>query len=110
MTDAIYAICIILVMAAVTAIIRFLPFILFDKGTEPPAWVKYLGKVLPPAVMSMLLVYCVRSVNLTGGNHGIPEISCILVAMLLHVWKRNTLLSIGCSTILYMVLVQTVFA
>ena len=109
MTSTLHAICIILVMAAVTALIRFLPFFLFDKGGEPPAWVKYLGKVLPPAVMSMLLVYCVRSVNLASGSHGIPEISCILVAILLHLWKRNNLLSIGLSTILYMILVQAVF-
>lgn len=71
-----------------------------------PGWISYLGKVLPPAVMSMLLVYCLRSVNLVGGNHGFPELICVIVTVLLHNWKRNTLLSIGVSTLLYMVLVQ----
>lgn len=110
MTFIFHAVCIILIMAAVTALIRFLPFFLFDKGSEPPAWVKYLGSVLPPAVMSMLLVYCIRFVNLTNKNHGIPEISCIITAVLLHLWKRNTLLSIAVSTILYMILIQGIFA
>lgn len=104
-----HAAAIILVMGAVTFAIRVAPFLLFDRGGKMPGWVRYLGHVLPPAVMSVLLVYCVRSVDLTAGSRGIPELGCIAVAIVLHLWKGNTLLSIGVSTVLYMALVQLVF-
>lgn len=97
---------VIAVMTLVTIALRFLPFLVFDRGEQLPKWISYLGKVLPPAVMSMLLVYCLRNINLAAANHGLPELICIGVAMLLHNWKRNTLLSIGVSTLLYMLLVQ----
>lgn len=103
----IYIISVIAVMAAVTATLRFLPFVLLDRGEKLPKWVTYLGCVLPPAVMSMLLVYCLRSVNFLAGNHGLPEIICVGAAVLLHSIKRNTLLSIGVSTALYMIFVQS---
>lgn len=101
-----YIILVIAVMTGVTLILRFLPFIIFDRGEKLPHWVSYLGKVLPPAIMSMLLVYCLRSIDLTGADHGLPELICVGVAVLLHCWRRNTLLSIGVSTVLYMVIVQ----
>lgn len=102
-----YIIMVIAVMAIVTALIRFLPFILFDSGKQLPKWISYLGKVLPPAVISMLLVYCLRNINLVQGNHGLPELICVAVAVLLHSLKRNTLLSIGVSTLLYMIIIQS---
>ena len=98
---------VIAVMATVTILLRFLPFILFDHGEQLPKWISYLGRVLPPAIMSMLLVYCVRNINLLKGNHGFPELICIAVAMLMHYWKRNTLASIEVSTLLYMVIIQS---
>ncbi|MGN0527356.1 MAG: branched-chain amino acid transporter permease [Acutalibacteraceae bacterium] len=101
-----YIISVIAVMAFVTALLRFLPFIIFDRGKELPKWISYLGKALPPAVMSMLLIYCLRNINFVEGSHGIPEIICVAVAVILHKWKGNTLLSIGVSTLLYMILVQ----
>lgn len=97
----------IVVMTAVTAALRFLPFLLFDHGAQLPKWISYLGNVLPPAIMSMLLVYCLRNINLLRGNHGLPELICVALAMLLHFWKRNTLLSIGVSTLVYMILRQS---
>ena len=110
MISSTYAIAIIAVMTVVTFITRALPFILFDRGETVPKWVSFLGDVLPPAIMSFLLVYCLKSVDLVNGaNHGIPEILSVAVAMGLHFWKRNTFLSIGVSTVLYMVLVQLVF-
>lgn len=109
MTGAAHAAAIILVMAAVTFAIRAAPFLLFDRGGKLPGWVRYLGHALPPAVMSVLLVYCVRSVDLAAGSRGVPELGCIAVAIVLHLWKGNTLLSIGVSTALYMLLVQLVF-
>ena len=97
---------VIAVMAIVTIVLRFLPFIVFDHGEQLPEWITYLGKVLPPAIMSMLLVYCLRNVDIVQGNHGLPELMCVGVAMLLHKWKRNTLLSIAVSTLLYMIVIH----
>lgn len=101
-----YIIMVIAVMAVVTMLLRFLPFILFDHGEQLPGWISYLGKVLPPAVMSMLLVYCLRNVNLVEGNGRFSALICVGVAILLHNWKRNTFLSIGVSTLLYMIMMQ----
>lgn len=95
-------------MSIVTILLRFLPFLIFDHGKQLPNWISYLGKVLPPAIMSMLLVYCLRNINFVSGNHGIPELICVGVTMLIHNWKRNTLLSIGVSTVLYMIIIQFV--
>ena len=101
-----YIIMVIAVMSIVTILLRFLPFMIFDHGEQLPKWISYLGKVLPPAIMSMLLVYCLRNVDIVQGNHGLPELMCVGVAMLLHNWKRNTLLSIGVSTLLYMIVIH----
>ena len=100
---------IIAVIALVTAGLRFLPFLLFSGNKQTPPFVAYLGRLLPYAVMGMLVVYCLRNVSFTSTPHGLPEmISCVLVA-LLHLWKRSTLLSIAGGTACYMLLVQTVF-
>lgn len=108
MSGNIHCILILSVMALVNITIRALPFLLFQKEDKTPEFVVYLGKVLPPAMMSFLIVYCVRSVDVTSGNHGFPELIGILTAMFLHAWKRNTLLSISAATIVYMILVQAV--
>lgn len=99
----------IAVMAGVTFLTRLLPFLLFDRGGHPPKIVLYLGRVLPPAIIMMLIVYCLRNISFTGGSHGIPELLCVAVAAGLHWWKGNNLLSIFSATVLYMVLVQFVF-
>lgn len=97
------------VSALVTAALRFLPFLIFGENRQTPPLVAYLGKVLPYAIMGMLVVYCLKDVSLTAAPFGIPEaIGCAVVA-LLHIRKRNTLLSIGAGTICYMLLVQFVF-
>ena len=97
------------VAALVTIGIRFLPFLIFGNQRSTPAFVTYLGKVLPYAIMGMLVVFCLKGVSLTAAPHGIPEaIACVLV-ILLHVWKRNTLVSILGGTVCYMALVQLVF-
>lgn len=97
------------VIALVTAVLRFLPFWIFRENRKTPPLVSYLGQVLPFAIMGMLVVYCLKDISLTGFPFGIPElIGCALVA-LLHIWKRNTLLSIAAGTICYMLLVQFVF-
>lgn len=97
------------VMALVTAGLRFLPFLIFGENRKTPPLVTYLGQVLPFAIMGMLVVYCLKDVSLAAAPFGIPEaIGCAVVTML-HIWKRNTLLSIGAGTACYMLLVQFVF-
>jgi len=91
-----------------TLITRFLPFLVFS-GKETPKFVKYLGEYLPGAVFAMLVVYCLKSVNIFGGSHGIPEAISLVTVVLLHLWKRQMLLSISIGTVLYMILIQTVF-
>lgn len=100
---------IIAVAAIVTFIIRAIPFVAFGGKREVPITVTYLGKVLPPAIMVILVIYCIKGIHLLSGSHGIPELLSIAVVTALHVWKRNTLLSIAVGTSLYMILVQVVF-
>lgn len=103
------AVAMIAVIALVTAVLRFLPFLIFGEHRETPPLVSYLGQVLPYAIMGMLVVYCLKGIDLSSAPFGIPEaIGCAVVA-LLHIWKRNTLLSIGAGTACYMLLVQFVF-
>ena len=104
-----HAIATIAVCALVTAVLRFLPFLIFGENRTTPPVIAYLGKVLPFAIMGMLVVYCLKGVSLASAPFGIPEaIGCAAVAGL-HIWKRNTLLSIGAGTVVYMLLVQFVF-
>ena len=100
---------IVAVGVAVTALTRFLPFLIFGKGRKTPAIIEHLGKVLPFAIMGMLVVYCLKDVTWLQKPYGIPEILGCTAVALLHIWKRNTLLSIGGGTAFYMVLVQLVF-
>lgn len=83
---------------------RFLPFLVFPKGKTPPKFVQYLGKVLPCAAIGLLVVYCFKDAA-SSGTYGIPEILSVLLIIVLHKWKKNTLLSIGGGTALYMLLV-----
>lgn len=92
-----------------TVITRFLPFIIFPAGRPTPKYVQYLGKVLPAAVLGMLVVYSIKDINLLAGHHGIPELIAIAVVVLLHLWKKQMLLSIAGGTVCYMLLVQLVF-
>ena len=99
----------IAVIALVTAILRFLPFWIFRSNQKTPPVVSHLGQVLPYAIMGMLVVYCLKDSSFTSAPFGIPEILGCAVVTLLHIWKRNTLLSIGFGTVCYMLLVQFVF-
>lgn len=87
---------------------RFLPFILFPANKPTPKYVQYLGKVLPSAVLGMLVIYCLKDVNVFTGSHGIPELIAIAAVALLHFWKKQMLLSIAGGTAVYMLLVQFV--
>ena len=105
-TEKIITIAIVVIGTMAT---RFLPFVIFNSKTKTPAYVQYLGKVLPSATMSLLVIFSLRYVDISGVYHGIPDIIAVIVTLLIHLWKGNMFLSIGGGTILYMVLVQQVF-
>ena len=106
--DKLHAAALVAVIAAVTIALRFAPFLLL-RGRETPKFIAYLGRVLPYAIMGMLVVYCLRGVTFTTVSNWIPQAISVAAVVGLHLWKRNTLLSIIAGTALYMVLVQVVF-
>ena len=100
--------CVIIALCSLASMLsRSLPF---KPGASLPSYIRYLGKALPSAVFALLVVYCLKDVSLLSGNHGIPEAIALLVTMLLHLWKRQMMLSMAAGTILYMGLVQYAFA
>ena len=106
---SLHALLTVIVASMVTIGLRALPFLLFGKGRKTPAIIVYLGKVLPYAIIGMLVVYCLKDVQPLTAPYGIPELlGCVIVAAL-HVWKRNSLLSIGAGSICYMLMVQFLF-
>ena len=99
----------IILCALGTMLTRFLSFLVFNPKKPPPKYIQYLGSALPGAIFGMLVVYCLRGVDLRGPTHGLPELLAGAAVVGLHLWKKNTLLSIAVGTALYMVLVQVVF-
>lgn len=92
--------------AFATMLTRFLPFIIFSEKRKTPAIIQYLGEKLPAAIFGMLVVYCLRNVNIMQGNHGIPEAFSIIVTIILHLWRKQLLLSIAGGTATYMLFIQ----
>jgi len=109
MSNNAYAMLLILTMTAGTMATRFLPFLLLGDKRQTPPFISYLGKVLPYAIMGMLVVYCLKGVSVTQLSSVIPAILGVGITAGLHLWKHNTLLSILGGTVCYMVLVQMVF-
>lgn len=99
----------IAVIALGTMATRFLPFIIFPEGRKVPSFITYLGKVLPCASIALLVIYCFKDSFSDGLVSFIPQAIAAVFIIILHKWKKNLLLSIGCGTVLYMVLVQYVF-
>lgn len=97
----------IAVMSAVTILLRFLPFLLFRKTT--PKYVSYLGRVLPPAIIGMLVVFCLKDVTIAVWPFGLPELIAAAFVVAAQIWKRNSLISILSGTAVYMLLIRTVF-
>lgn len=95
--------------AAGTMLTRFLPFLIFSSKKPTPKYVQYLGKALPAAIFGILVVYCLKNVNVFAGSHGLPELISIVIVIALHLWKRQMLLSVAGGTVCYMLLVQFVF-
>ena len=96
-------------VALTTMLTRFLPFLIFPASKPTPRFISYLGRVLPPAVFGLLVVYCLKNVDLLARGHGIPELIALAVVVALHLWRRQMLLSIAGGTVCYMLLVQLVF-
>lgn len=92
-----------------TMLTRFLPFLVFSSKKPTPPVIQYLGRALPCAIFTMLVVYCLKDVTLLDGSHGIPEAIALMVTIVLHKWKRQMMLSIAGGTVVYMVLVQNIF-
>ena len=105
----IHSMILILVMALVTFSLRALPFLIFTGGRKTPAYVEYLGRVLPEAVIAMLVVYCLKDVSLLSGSHGIPEALSLALVVFLQSRRHNTILSILAGTAAYMLLIQNAF-
>lgn len=99
----------IIIMAGVTALLRFLPFLFFSGKRETPKYIVYLGEVLPQAIIGMLIVYCLRSTDFTTKPFGLPEIIAVVFVVVLQAVKRNSLLSVLGGTAVYMLLLQLVF-
>ncbi|MBD5501953.1 MAG: branched-chain amino acid transporter AzlD [Lachnospiraceae bacterium] len=103
----IYAAILVLIMALVTWLLRFAPFLIFRKSTPP--YIVYLGKVLPSAIIGMLVIYCLKDVDVTAAPFGLPELIATITVVMLQYWKRNSLISILSGTIIYMILMQIIF-
>ncbi len=99
----------VLILAAATWITRFLPFVLFPEGKQAPKVITYLGTTLPYAAIGLLVVYCLKDLSFTIAPFGLPELIAVAVVVVLHIWRRNSLLSIGLGTAAYMILLQFVF-
>lgn len=99
MPDTVHSILLVAVIAVVTALIRFLPFMVFPAGRSTPAFVTYLSRVLPYSMIGMLVVYCLKNVSLLAAPYGLPELLSIALVVATYVYKRNTLISIGAGTV-----------
>lgn len=107
--QTLHCIALVLVMALVSYLLRAFPFIVFSGKRETPKFVLYLGKVLPFAIIGMLVIYCVKDISFDTVSHFLPYIIAGAIVVALHIWKRNTLLSIIAGTLSYMALVQFLF-
>ena len=109
MIDFSHSVAIVAVVAAVTAGLRFFPFLVFGGKRKTPEVVSYLGVALPPAIIAMLVVYCFRHATPLRYPFALPELIAGVAVAILHAWKGNMLLSVGGGTLLYMALLQRVF-
>ena len=105
----IYSIIIIALIAVLTFAARLFPYVIFGRGNKIPDLVIFLGEVLPPAVMILLIVYCIRNISIFVYPYGIPEFSAIALTVILYLTVKNNLVAMISGTVLYMVLIQAVF-
>ena len=108
MSSILYPFLIIAIIAMVTAFLRFLPFWVFDGKRSVPRFVQYLGSVLPYSIMAMLVVYCLKDISFVNYSGWLPTMISVFAVVMLHIWKRNTLLSIVGGTMCYMILIRCI--
>lgn len=96
----------IVIIAIVTSVLRFLPFIIFNDKVKVPAFVEYLGKILPYSVMGMLVVYCLKDMEFSSIQKFLPSTIGVVITVLVHLWKKNTIYSIIAGTLVYMILIR----
>ena len=96
----------IMVVVLGTMLTRFLPFMIFPSNKKPPTYIQYLGEVLPYAVIGMLVIYCLKDIPTESLKYGVSEIIGVLIVAVIHIWKKNSLLSMASGTIIYMLVVQ----
>ena len=94
--------------ALATVITRFLPFLVFSARRPTPAFVRYLGDVLPGAIFGMLIVYCLKDVQPLTGSHGLPEALALAVTVGIHLWRKNMLFSMAAGTLCYMLIIHLI--
>ena len=104
-----HSVLLVAVAGLVTLALRAAPFLILGGERKTPEFISYLGRVLPSAVMGMLVIYCLRNVSFASVSNWLPQLLCCGVVVLVHVLKRSTLLSIVCGTVCYMILVQHIF-
>lgn len=100
---------IIAVMSAITLLLRYMPFIVFPRSKKTPEPISHLGSTLPAAVIGLLVIYCLKNVDILNLSASVPEFIALTCVVSLYVWKRNVLLSVGIGTLAYMLMVQFVF-
>lgn len=105
----IHASLLVAIMSLVTILLRFLPFLIWSGKRRTPKYILYLGNVLPPAIIGMLVVYCLKDISFATAPFGVPELLAAAGVVGLQVWRRSSLVSILGGTAFYMVLVQLVF-
>lgn len=104
-----HSILLIAVFALGVAALRFMPFLIFSDKRPIPKPILYLGRALPAAVMGMLIIYCFKNVSVTAKPFGLPELIASALTVVLHLWKKNTLISILAGTVSYMLLIRFLF-
>ena len=109
MNSSAYVIAVMFTACVCNFLTRAFPFMLFSKSNELPEFIQYLGKYLPPCVMAVLVVYCLKGITFTTLAGFAPMLIAVVAVVLLHIWKRNNIISIAGGTVLYMLLVQVVF-
>jgi branched-subunit amino acid transport protein AzlD len=107
MSDTWHLIFMVAIMAVVSYLLRLFPFVIFAKSDKVPARVEYLGRVISPAAIAMLVVYCFKDIEFCADAwYGLPSIAASILVIILHsIWK-NPLLSICAGTICYMLIIQ----
>lgn len=106
MSDTMHVVLLVTVAAVVTLILRAIPFIVFGGKRKMPPKIKIVADSLPPAVMAVLVIYCIKGDIISIGPNTIPSLISVAFVVLVHLWRKNTLLSIFLGTVLYMILIR----